>query len=182
MREAHTVGKLRIRRVVLLLAACAVPLAMFAVGYAVTGAGAGAAPSAPTQTTPGDQTQSAAGPDVYTQQRDLYAKLPDRIGILGASGKPVGWADKSLLEPPAATGPFDPKTQDAWYDRLVPVVDDAGALVGYYLNGYGYLDRATAENPSLDRAALRSERAATAPLPPATDGTGAVGAAPAPTP
>ena len=172
--------KFRARRVALILGACVVPLAVFAVGYAVTGAGA--SPSAPTQATPGDQTQSATGADVYTQQQNLYAKLPDRIGILDASGKPVGWVAKSLLEPPAATGPFDPKTQDAWYDRLVPVVDDAGALVGYYLNGYGYLDRATAESPSLDRAALRSERAATAPVPPATDGSGAGGAPPAASP
>jgi len=63
-------------------------------------------------------------------------------------------------------GTFDPGKQQAWEDKLVPVTDDGGKLIGYYLNGYGFVDRATAESPDFDRDAMRKERAATGPLPP----------------
>jgi hypothetical protein len=152
------------RRVLVVLGAIALPAGLFALGYAMTGAGAATSPSDPT-TTPTT--------DGLAAQRDFYAKLPDRIGIVGPDGKPVGWADKSALVPPSASGRFDPATEQAWEDKLVPVEDDSGTVIGYYLNGYGFVDRASAESPDFDRDALRKERAATAPLPP-----GAVAAAP----
>ncbi len=161
----------RTRRLLTVLGACALPSALLAGGYAITGADA--APGAPSRIAAPAGSTAASGDAAYAQQKEFYAKLPDRIGILDGAGRPVGWADKTALEPPAATGPFDPKVEDAWYDTLVPVHDDQGTLVGYYLLGYGFVDRATAESPGLDRDALRSQRAATAPLPP-----GAVGAAP----
>jgi hypothetical protein len=165
----------RTRRLLAVLGACALPVVLFAGGYAITGAGA--APGVRSQAAAGAPTSgstAASGDAAIAMQKDFYAKLPDRIGIVDDAGRPVGWADKAALEPPAATGPFDPGVEDAWYDTLVPVHDDQGVLVGYYLLGYGYVDRATAASPSFDRDALRSQRAATAPFPP-----GAGGAAPA---
>jgi hypothetical protein len=149
-----------------LLAACAVPAAVFAVGYAITGAGAQTAPP-PDASASGDTIVRASGADALAAQQNFYAKLPDRIAIPDANGKRMGWADKAALVPPSAKGSFDPKTESAWEDNLIPVRDDNGVLVGYVLMGYGYVDRATAESPAFDRAALRSQRAATAPLPPA---------------
>jgi hypothetical protein len=153
----------RLRRMLVVLGAIALPAGLFALGYAITGAGAATAPAGSTTPTT----------DGLAAQRDFYAKLPSRIGIVGQDGKPVGWADKSALVPPSVSGTFDPVTQNAWADTLVPVEDDHGTLIGYYLNGYGFVDRATAERPDFDRDALRKERAATAPLPP-----GPVAAAP----
>ena len=106
-------------------------------------------------------------------------KLPDRIGIVDGKGNPIGWADKSALVPPSANAAFDPKTEQAWWDKLVPVHDDKGTLIGYYLNGYGFIDRALAESPTLDADALRSRRAATAPLPPRAAGAASDGSQPA---
>jgi hypothetical protein len=158
----------RARRIVVLLAACAVPAALFGVGYAITGAGAQTAPQTPPDTSAsGDTIVRASGPDALAAQQNFYAKLPDRIAIPDANGKRVGWVDKAALVPPSAKGDFDPKTESAWEDNLIPVRDDNGVLVGYVLMGYGYVDRATAESPAFDRSALRSQRAATAPLPPA---------------
>lgn len=159
--------RFRARRALLVLGVCAVPVAVFAVGYAVAGAAPAPDPS------PTDQLSATSGADGLAARQDFYAKLPSRIGIVDGKGDPVGWADKSALQPPSATGPFDPKTEQAWWDKLVPVQDDRGGLIGYYLNGYGYITRALAESPALDVDALRSQRAATAPLPPR-----AVGAAP----
>ena len=150
----------------LALGVCAVPIAVFAAGYAVTGAGAASAPTdrrRPTRSVPLRSRLLAA-------RHDFYAKLPDRIGIVDGKGNPIGWADKSALEPPSANAAFDPKTEQVWWDKLVPVHDDKGTLIGYYLNGYGFIDRALAESPTLDVDALRSERAATAPLPPRAAG------------
>jgi hypothetical protein len=160
----------RLRRILLVCGVCAVPVSVFAAGYAVTGAGAASAPADPSA---GDQVSALSGADAVAAQRDFYAKLPGRIGIVDGKGNPVGWADKSVLQPPSASGPFDPKTEQTWWDKLVPVQDDRGTLIGYYLNGYGFVTRALAESPALDVDALRSQRAATAPLPPR-----AVGAAP----
>jgi hypothetical protein len=157
----------RLRRVLVVLGAIALPAGLFALGYAITGAGAATSPIDPA-TTPATDGMAA--------QRDFYAKLPDRIGIVGQDGKPVGWADKAALVPPSAGGTFDPTTEKAWQDKLVPVTDDGGKLIGYYLKNYGFVDRATAESPDFDRDALRKERAAAAPLPPGT------GAAAPPTP
>jgi hypothetical protein len=168
------VHRSRARRIVLLLTVCAVPAALFAVGYAITGAGAQTAPqSAPDTSASGDTVVRASGADALAAQQTFYAKLPDRIAIPDANGKRVGWVDKAALVPPSAKGDFDPKTESAWQDKLIPVQDDNGALVGYVLMGYGFVDRATAESPAFDRAALRNQRAAAAPLPP-----DAVGAAP----
>jgi hypothetical protein len=157
----------RVRRMLAVLGVCAVPVAVFAAGYAVTGAGAA---SAPTDTSAPDQVSAVAGADGLAARQDFYAKLPDRIGIVDGKGNPVGWADKSALEPPSAKAAFDPKSEQVWWDKLVPVQDDQGTLIGYYLNGYGFITRAQAESPSLDVGALRSERAATAPLPPRAAG------------
>jgi hypothetical protein len=159
-----------VRRVLVAVGVCAVPVTVFAVGCAVTGAGAASTPADPASP---DRAIATSGADAVAARRDFYAKLPDRIGIVDGNGNPVGWADKSALEPPSARAPFDAKSEDAWWDQLVPVHDDQGELIGYYLNGYGYLARALAESPGLDVDALRSQRAATAPLPPR-----AVGAAP----
>ncbi|HZP27563.1 MAG TPA: hypothetical protein VFC99_01310 [Acidimicrobiia bacterium] len=147
----------RVRRVLVVLGAVAIPVGVFAIGYAITGAGAATAPT--------DSKTATAAPadDGLSGMRDFYAKLPQRIGIVGRDGKPVGWADKDALEPPELTSPFDPAAEKAWYDKLVPVVDDSGNLVGYYLGGYGFVDRATGEDPRFDADALR---ASAAPLPP----------------
>ena len=105
--------------------------------------------------------------------RSVGRRPAGRDRIVDGKGNPVGWADKAALQPPSASAPFDPKTEQLWWDKLVPVQDDRGTLIGYYLNGYGFITRALAESPALDVDALRSQRAATAPLPPR-----AVGAAP----
>jgi hypothetical protein len=156
----------RLRRTLVVLGAVALPAALFAIGYVVTGAGAATAPTDPT---------AAPATDGLAAQRAFYAKLPDRIGIVGPDGKPIGWADKAALIPPSATGTFDPATENAFHDKLVPVQDDGGKLIGYYLDGYGFVDRATAESPTFDRTALREERAATALTPPDTAGTAPAG-------
>jgi hypothetical protein len=151
-----TRARSRLRRTLAVLGAVALPAALFAIGYVVTGAGAATAPGDP-----------AAAPtsDGLAAQRAFYAKLPNRIGIVGRDGKPVGWADKSALTPPWIGGTFDPATANTWNDKLVPVQDDGGKLIGYYLNGYGFVDRTTAESPTFDRDALRTEQAAAAPTP-----------------
>jgi hypothetical protein len=155
----------RLRRTLVVLGAVALPAALFAVGYVVTGAGAATAPTDPTAPTAAPVTDGLAA------QRAFYAKLPNRIGIVGPDGKPIGWADKAALTPPSAGGTFDPATENAWNDKLVPVQDDGGNLIGYYLHGYGFVDRATAESPAFDRNALRQQRAAVAPAPPDAAGT-----------
>src|SRR5690242_17665474 len=133
-----TRSRSRLRRALVVLGAIALPAGLFALGYAITGAGAATSPTDPAAT---------PSTDGLTAQRDFYAKLPNRIGIVGQDGKPVGWADKAALVPPSVGGTFDPGKQQAWEDKLVPVTDDGGKLVGYYLNGYGFVDRATAESP-----------------------------------
>jgi hypothetical protein len=160
-----TRARSRLRRTFVVLGAVALPAALFAVGYVVTGAGAATAPTTPTD------PNAAPATDGLAAQRAFYAKLPDRIGIVGPDGKPIGWADKAALTPPSVTGTFDPGTENAFHDKLVPVQDGAGKLIGYYLDGYGFVDRATAESPSFDRDALRKERAATALAPPDAAGT-----------
>ena len=146
----------RVRRALLALGVCAVPMAVFAAGYAVTGTGVASAPTDPSAP---DQVSATSGADSVAARHDFYAKLPDRIGIVDGKGNPIGWADKSALVPPSANAAFDAKTEQAWWDKLVPVHDDKGTLIGYYLNGYGFIDHALAESPTLDADALRSQRA-----------------------
>jgi hypothetical protein len=164
-----TRARTRLRRTLIALGAVALPAALFAIGYVVTGAGAATAPTDPTAPTAAPTTDGLAA------QRTFYAKLPDRIGIVGPDGKPIGWADKAALTPPWVGGTFDPATENAWRDKLVPVQDDGGTLIGYYLNGYGFVDRATAESPTFNGDALRSQGAAAAPTPPDTAGTAPAG-------
>ncbi|HEX9506364.1 MAG TPA: hypothetical protein VGA62_10210, partial [Acidimicrobiia bacterium] len=93
---------------------------------------------------------------VYSEQ------LAARQRVYQTDGAIAGWADRdSLHERPNIAG--DEETSEAnfetWLSKLAPVTatqDPTSKLVGYWARNYGFVDLATANDPSFDLKALQA--------------------------
>jgi hypothetical protein len=104
----------------------------------------------------GDTTSStsstARGQQEVTPDEDAVRRMAvqDQIPVVDSTGKVRGTVEKTDL--------FDEKGQARAYSMLVPVHDDGGAVVGYFSNLGGFVEKDTAEQPGFDPVKYASER------------------------
>jgi hypothetical protein len=105
------------------------------------------------------QDQDDGPPAGYS---DPETVLPERV-VVHYDGNEAGWADRHKIYEPHFDGLTFEESQARraeWLHTRVPVTaekDPTSEVIGYWLPGIGYVDKATADSPDFDVDALQAK-------------------------